>query len=65
MNRQAWEGYAEAEKYDTTRDKSLQIPYENETDWKTEVKTIVENGCTDSDIENYIEQHPDLNGKEV
>lgn len=65
MNKQAWEGYAEAEKYDTTWDKSLQIPYENETDWKTEIKTIVENGCTDSDIEDYIEQHSELDGKEV
>lgn len=30
MERMAWEEYAEAEKYDTTFDKSLQIPYEEE-----------------------------------
>ena len=30
MERMAWEEYAEAEKYDTTFDKSFQIPYEEE-----------------------------------
>lgn len=30
MERQAWEEYAEAEKYDSTLDKSFEIPYENE-----------------------------------
>ena len=30
MEIQAWEGYAEAEKYDSTWDKSFQIPYEEE-----------------------------------
>lgn len=30
MKRMAWEEYAEAEKYDSTFDKSCQIPYEEE-----------------------------------
>ena len=30
MERMAWEEYAEAEKYDSTFDKSCQIPYEEE-----------------------------------
>lgn len=35
MERMAWEEYAEAEKYDSTFDKSFQIPYEEE---ETELK---------------------------
>lgn len=34
-------------------------------DWKEEVKKIVMGGCTDSDINEYIEGHPELNGKDV
>ena len=60
-----WEGYAETEQYDTTRDKNLQIPHENQTDWKEAVKIVVENGCTDSDIEDFVDTHPDVNGKEI
>ena len=30
MEKQAWEGYAEAEKYDTTWDKNLRIPDEDD-----------------------------------
>lgn len=33
--------------------------------WKEEVKQIVEKGCTDSDIEDYIEEHSNVNGKEI
>ena len=32
-------------------------------DWKDEVRQIVERGCTDSDIEDYIEKHPNIKGK--
>ena len=48
-----------------TSDKRLQVSCENQTDWKEEIKSIVEKGCSDSGIEDYIEEHPDLNGKEV
>lgn len=65
MNKPVWEEYVEAEKYDTTWDKSLQIPYKSETDWKEEIKTIIKKGCTDSDIEDYLSEHSELNGKEV
>lgn len=34
-------------------------------DWKEEIKNIIDKGCSDSDIEDYIEEHPSLNGREV
>lgn len=34
-------------------------------DWKEEISKIVKSGCTDSDIEDYLEAHPDISGKEV
>ena len=34
-------------------------------DWKEEISKIVMSGCTDSDIEDYLEDHPDISGKEV
>lgn len=37
----------------------------NNENWKEEVKTIIEKGCTDSDIEDYLEVHPGCNKKEV
>lgn len=36
-----------------------------ETDWKQEIKRIVQNGCSDSDIEDFVDEHPDINGKDV
>lgn len=29
------------------------------------LKKLLENGCTDSDIEGFIEENPNINGKEV
>jgi len=55
MDRPAWEGYAEAEKYDTTFDNSLQIPYEEET-------ALLENLC--KDILTMLEINYDLYYKE-
>ena len=34
-------------------------------DWKEEIKNIVTKGCSDSDIEDYIDEHPSLNGREI
>lgn len=47
MERQAWEGYAEAEKYDTTFDKSFEIPDENEFKLRIYKKSGVEKGNLD------------------
>lgn len=33
--------------------------------WQDEIESIVKNGCTDSDIEDYLEEHSELDGKEV
>lgn len=33
--------------------------------WKDEIKLIIENGCTDSDIEDFVELHPEVNGKDI
>lgn len=30
-------------------------------DWKEELKKIMENGCTDSDIEDFVDEHPEVN----
>ena len=34
-------------------------------DWKEELKKIIENGCTDSDIEDFIDDNPHVNPKEI
>ena len=34
-------------------------------DWKEEISKIVKSGCTDSDIEDYLEAHPDISGQEM
>ena len=28
--------------------------------WKDEVNKILDNGCTDSDIEDFIDEHPEV-----
>lgn len=33
--------------------------------WKDELKKLIENGCTDSDIEDFETEHPNVNGKEI
>lgn len=33
--------------------------------WQDEIELIIKKGCTDSDIEDYLSQHSELNGKEV
>lgn len=43
MDRPIWEGYAEAEKYDTTFDKSFEIPYEiTPTELKKRDKELID-----------------------
>ena len=32
--------------------------------WKDELKEIIENGCTDSYIEDFVDEHPKVNAKE-
>lgn len=29
-------------------------------DWKDELNKILDNGCTDSDIEDFIDEHPEV-----
>lgn len=36
-----------------------------EINWKEELKLISEKGCTDSDIMDYIEEHPNINEREI
>lgn len=34
--------------------------------WKDEIKQFMQNElCTDSDIEDFVRNHPDVNGKEI
>lgn len=33
--------------------------------WQEELKNVVENGCTDSDIEDFVTEHKGVNGKDV
>ena len=33
--------------------------------FQKEIDKIIENGCTNSDIEDYVENHPEINGKEI
>lgn len=30
-------------------------------DWKDELNKILENGCTDSDVLDFIDEHPEVN----
>jgi len=34
-------------------------------DWKDELKTIIEKGCTDSDIIDFIDEHSDIDGEDI
>lgn len=34
-------------------------------DWKETLKKIIENGCTDSNIEDFVDEHPDVDAKEI
>lgn len=34
-------------------------------DWKKELLNILNNGCSDSDIEDFIIEHPTISGKDV
>lgn len=34
-------------------------------DWKETLKKILENGCTDSDIEDFVFEHPEINEKDI
>ncbi len=33
--------------------------------WKEELKKIIENGCTDSNIEDFVAEHPKINKKDI
>lgn len=36
------------------------------TNWKEEIEQLIQNEkCTDSDVEEFIHNHPNLNGKKV
>lgn len=34
-------------------------------EWKDELKKLIENGCSDSDIEDFETEHPNVNGKDI
>lgn len=34
-------------------------------DWKEELDKMLENGCTDSDIEDFEDAHPNVNGRDI
>ena len=38
---------------------------EKYVDWRDELKKIIENGCSDSDIEDFVEEHSDINGRDI
>lgn len=33
--------------------------------WKEDLKKILKNGCTDSDIEDFVIEHPNADEKEI
>lgn len=34
-------------------------------DWKEELKNLIEKGCSDSDIEDFLNKHPEINGRKI
>ena len=33
--------------------------------WKDELEKILEKGCSDSDIEDFVDEHPEVNGRDI
>lgn len=33
--------------------------------WEDALKKIIENGCSDSDIEDFVDEHPKVNAREI
>lgn len=33
--------------------------------WKEELSGLLKSGCTDSDIRQFIQKHPDISGKKI
>lgn len=33
--------------------------------WKEELDDLLKKGCTDSDIEDFADEHPEVNGREI
>ena len=33
--------------------------------WQDELKKLIESGCSDSDIEDFVDEHPEVNGREI
>ena len=33
--------------------------------WKEELDELLKNGCSDSDIEDFIDEHPKVSGKNI
>ncbi len=33
--------------------------------WKEELQKIIENGCTDSDIEDFVDEHLEINENDI
>lgn len=34
-------------------------------EWQDELRKLIVNGCSDSDIEDFVEEHPDVNGRDI
>ena len=34
-------------------------------DWQEELKRMLEKGCSDSDIEDFVTEHPNVDGKVI
>lgn len=33
--------------------------------WQEDLNKILENGCTDSDLEDFISEHPNVSGRDI
>lgn len=33
--------------------------------WEDELRKIIENGCSDSNIEDFVDEHPEIKAKEI
>ena len=34
-------------------------------DWKKELDKLLKKGCSDSDIEDFVDEHPKINGRDI
>ncbi len=34
-------------------------------EWQNELKKLIKNGCSDSDIEDFVYEHPEINERDI